>query len=86
MPSSARGLRVKHDENEDENENGQMKIFCPFGRDQHTSNMGIEAWLAETATETFARMYFQRWLDRIHYLYFVTFSFNSGQDFIDRQE
>ena len=35
-----------------------MKMYCPFDREEVTMHIGIEAWLAEKATEAFSSIKF----------------------------
>ena len=42
----------------EENEQGEMKMYCPFDRQEVVRHMGIEAWLAEKSTEAFEQLTF----------------------------
>ena len=39
-----------------EDENGQMKLYCPFDRAEATQHMGLLAWLAEKSAENFGAL------------------------------
>ena len=37
----------------EEDENQEMKMYCPFDREEVTRHLGLDAWLAEKAVEAF---------------------------------
>ena len=42
----------------EEDQHGQLKMYCPFDREEVEKHVGLEAWLAEKATEAFGKLKF----------------------------